>query len=96
MLDRVDTVETMTDLAAFADSGASSSDDITIVTTPTFTGAAHDLDEIAMQAVRTAVAVLLNKPSFDVANVTLHDPVGPTLPRWTTYPVTKHPDCVHQ
>ena len=63
---------------------------------PTFTGAAHDLDEIAMQAVRTAVAVLLNKPSFDVANVTLHDPVGPTLPRWTTYPVTKHPDCVHQ
>lgn len=70
---------------------------------PTFTGAGFDLDQIALNAVRVAVGALLAgqehgypAPPHDVSVLTLRDPEGqPTLPVWTGYPLTRHPQCAN-
>ena len=63
---------------------------------PTFIGAAHDLSEVALHAVRTIVAELGGKPVFDAATVVLHDPDGgPTIPTWSAHTLTRHDQCEH-
>lgn len=62
---------------------------------PTFTGAAHDLDEIALQAVRTATAALTGRPTYNAALLSIQDDSGVDLPSWQKYEVAKHKDCVH-
>lgn len=62
---------------------------------PTFTGAAHDLDEVALQTVRTAAAVLRGRPVHDTVILTIQDPAGYDLPSWQGRQVTKHPQCLH-
>jgi hypothetical protein len=69
--------------------------------TPTFTGAGFDLDQISLHAVRVAAAALLGSaadsypaPPYDVAVVSLRDPDGtPTLPKWTGHALIRHPSC---
>jgi len=68
---------------------------------PTFTGANFDLAQIANAGVRLAVATLCRGmmggyPDFewDVAIIALRDDVGHVIaPRFTTYPLVRHPDC---
>ncbi|ABK05651.1 UBA/THIF-type NAD/FAD binding protein (plasmid) [Arthrobacter sp. FB24] len=66
---------------------------------PTFTGAAFDLEEVSLQAARTASARLTSddqgaKSGFDVAVLKLRDEAGErTLPTWTGYNLGRHPRC---
>lgn len=62
---------------------------------PTFTGAAHDLEEVALQAVRTAVAVLRGGTVHDAVILTIQDSAGRDLPSWQGHQVTKHAECLH-
>jgi molybdopterin/thiamine biosynthesis adenylyltransferase len=68
---------------------------------PTFTGAGFDLDHISLHAVRVATAALLADtlgayptPPHDVAVLALREHDGtPSLPTWTGYALSRHPDC---
>lgn len=67
---------------------------------PTFTGASFDLEEVSLQAVRTAATQLSAgdgspaTPGFDVAVLELRNEAGErTLPTWNGYNLTRHPEC---
>jgi molybdopterin/thiamine biosynthesis adenylyltransferase len=63
---------------------------------PTFTGTSYDLATIANQAVRAAVAQLLDRggPAGDVAVCSLHDGVDwLATPSWRHAPLEHHPEC---
>lgn len=71
---------------------------------PTFSGTGFDMDHISLTAVRLVISTLCigNEnayPDFewDVGVVDLWDEETkmPTAPKWTTYPLEKHPDCIH-
>lgn len=68
---------------------------------PTFTGSGFDLDQVAMQAVRTIVGELAcgERPyppaPHDVAVLALRKPDGtPILPTWSGYSLNRHPSCL--
>lgn len=63
---------------------------------PTFTGTGFDLDEVGMQAVRSAVGVLLQCPTIDVATLAIHGFDEPDLPRWNPHRMQPHAECAHQ
>jgi hypothetical protein len=68
---------------------------------PTYTGANVDLGEVALMGVRTAIATMVNGAdggyppvNWDVAVLELRDAEGRVVaPRWTTYPLARHPEC---
>jgi hypothetical protein len=66
---------------------------------PTFTGAAADLDTIALHAVRVITDRLAGSDtdialmSADVFVVTMHGPDGPVPARWEYGRLTTHPAC---
>lgn len=62
---------------------------------PTFTGASYDLNEVSLHAVRTAVAALSARPTYDAAILSLPDASGADLPRWETASMALHPSCRH-
>jgi hypothetical protein len=69
----------------------------------TFTGGAFDLGEVALQTVRTALAILTTAPApsgvvrrspyGDVQVLSLRGPRGPQQPRWQSRGLTVHPGC---
>ena len=68
---------------------------------PTFTGTGFDMDHVSLAAVRLVVSTLCSGqegiyPDFDwdVGVVDLWDEKKtPIEPCWTTYPLTRHPNC---
>lgn len=70
---------------------------------PTFVGGAFDLGEVALQAVRTALALLAPEtaaarrarraPFGDVQVLSLRGRRGPQQPRWQSRRLTAHPGC---
>ncbi|MGY1603112.1 HesA/MoeB/ThiF family protein [Geodermatophilus sp. SYSU D00815] len=67
---------------------------------PTYIGGYPDLGHVALQAARTALALLTRdsstgaaSPFGDLQVVTLHDRRGPAHPRWRPRPLSVHPDC---
>lgn len=63
---------------------------------PTFVGSGYDLNEIAIHGTRTAVAALLQRPTHDVAVLTLEHSSGADLPRWDVFPLSEHLECSHR
>lgn len=66
----------------------------------TFVGGAFDLGEVALQAVRTGLAILTapadtvrRSPYGDVQVLSLRGRRGPQQPRWQSRRLTVHPDC---
>jgi len=67
---------------------------------PTYIGGYPDLGHVALQAARTALALLTRdssagaaSPFGDLQVVTLHQRRGPVHPRWRGRPLSAHPDC---
>lgn len=68
---------------------------------PTFTGTGFDLAQVNLMAVRLAISTLVDcgtdgnrNMGWDVAIGALRDANGcPTVPRWGTYPLERHPRC---
>ena len=63
----------------------------------TYIGADHDLQEIALQGVRLAIATLARDGSdykWDVGVVRLQGEEGePVAPQWSTYKLSRHAEC---
>ena len=62
---------------------------------PTFTGASYDLDEVSLQAVRTAVGALLGEAVLGVDTVVLREDGKPCLPQWSHHEIAPHDQCRH-
>jgi hypothetical protein len=67
---------------------------------PTYIGGYPDLGHVALQAARTALALLTRdstagaaSPFGDLQVVTLHQRRGPVHPRWRARPLPVHPGC---
>lgn len=70
---------------------------------PTFTGTAFDLQQVALTAVRLAVSTLTSDDAsgypdapWGVGVLSLRDPASgrQVPPTWVTYPLERHPECL--